>query len=115
MLEKPQKATMQLRRAGHEDGRTSLLVAAMVVFEVLAASAADKMTGTARIIDGDTIAVARTMVWLSGVDAPALAQGCSGGPKALNRCGEVVADANAAVTRSIPDTRHDAVSKRPRH
>jgi endonuclease YncB( thermonuclease family) len=62
---------------------------------VTAAAEPETLTGTAAVIDGDTFEIGETVVRLSDVDAPELAQTCDGGPKRLRPCGAYVADALA--------------------
>ncbi|MEO1020146.1 MAG: hypothetical protein AAFY56_21030 [Pseudomonadota bacterium] len=47
-------------------------------------TSADTISGTARVIDGDTISVGATIIRLEGLDAPDLAQTCDG-PEAVRR------------------------------
>lgn len=64
----------------------------LVVLAVLPAGghAATTLTGTAEVIDGDTIRLGETVVRLADIDAPEMGQRCDG-PKALQRCGVVAA------------------------
>jgi endonuclease YncB( thermonuclease family) len=52
----------------------------------------DVMSGFGRPIDGDTFRLGEIVIRLADIDAPELAQRCDGGPKALRRCGDHVAD-----------------------
>lgn len=68
---------------------------------VQTSSAAGRIAGAARVIDGDTIDVAGTRIRLYGIDAPETAQQCrrsSGGATLLYSCGR---DARDALKRII--------------
>jgi endonuclease YncB( thermonuclease family) len=57
----------------------SLLIlqpAAMLVFATSALAAAENIKGRPRIVDGDTIIVRKTRIWLYGIDAPENKQKC---------------------------------------
>ena len=66
------------------------IVAALVLFAfpVLA----DDITGTARIVDGDTIWISDTKIRLWGIDAPETKQTCTRDGKPW-RCGEAATEA----------------------
>ena len=69
-----------------------LLAAALGLGIVIATDAvAGALSGTARVIDGDTLEVAGTIVRLADIDAPELGQTCEG-PKAIRACGRLAAD-----------------------
>lgn len=72
---------------------TPSLAMALVALVYVQAQAEDVVVeGAARVIDGDTLEVGSTVVRLADIDAPELGQRCSG-PRALERCGKVAADA----------------------
>ena len=70
--------------------RISLALAALAVLGVVAlpASAAEEVTGMARVIDGDTLGVAGWRFNLYGTDAPELGQTCQWPNKTIP-CGDV--------------------------
>jgi endonuclease YncB( thermonuclease family) len=75
----------------------SVLIAAAAIGLPRPAVAAegDVITGTAAVIDGDTIAIGDSVIRLFDVDAPEMAQTCEGGPSRLRACGAYVAGALA--------------------
>ena len=66
------------------------IVAALVLFALPAL--ADDITGTARIVDGDTIWIGETKIRLWGIDAPETKQVCERDGKPW-RCGEAATEA----------------------
>ena len=70
-----------------------VFLAALTSARVLAAAEPETLTGPARVIDGDTLAIGTTVVRIADVDAPEMAQRCDGGPSALRHRGAYVADA----------------------
>lgn len=69
---------------------TGLRRAALALVLAALPAAADEVSGAARVIDGDTLAIGATKVRLLGIDAPESRQrcGCSGAEWA---CGEIAA------------------------
>ena len=61
---------------------------------------AEVITGTVRLMDGDTFEIKGVIIRLADIDAPELAQKCPGGPKSLRGCGVYVADALADRIRA---------------
>lgn len=61
------------------------------------ATARTALTGTAHIIDGDTIDITGTRVRLEGIDAPEMAQSC-GRPAGSWECGKAAAEALRRMT-----------------
>ena len=72
---------------------TRLVITALILSvlggEVLAAG----LTGTARIVDGDTIWIGGTKIRLHGIDAPESKQSCHKADGSEYRCGEASTDA----------------------
>ena len=69
---------------------TGLRRAALALVLAALPAAADDVSGAARIIDGDTLAIGATRVRLLGIDAPESRQRC-GGSGADWACGEIAA------------------------
>jgi endonuclease YncB( thermonuclease family) len=65
----------------------ALALTIVALLGITSAASAEAITGRARIIDGDTIAIDRTQIRLQGIDAPELHQRCSRGGRPY-RCGE---------------------------
>jgi endonuclease YncB( thermonuclease family) len=63
---------------------------------VRSGGAAGELTGSPRIIDGDTIAIGKTRIRLEGIDAPEAAQTCGRKGGGTWACG-------AAATRALSD------------
>lgn len=89
------------------------LVCVLIVTQLLAlaptATARDTVTGTAHVVDGDTLDLGEVRIRLADIDAPELAQNCEG-PRDLQHCGHVAAAFLAAriegreLTCEIRDT-----------
>ena len=60
------------------------------------------VTGTARIVDGDTIWIGDVKIRLHGIDAPESRQECTGRDGESHRCGEAATEALRALTGSQP-------------
>ena len=71
------------RRAGAKS--LYLVIAIGLALAPSGTDAADRLTGRARVIDGDTIEIAGTHIRLWGIDAPELNQICRAGPSAITR------------------------------
>ena len=71
------------RRAGAKS--LYLVIAIGLALAPSGTDAADRLTGRARVIDGDTIEIAGTHIRLWGIDAPELNQICQAGPSAITR------------------------------
>jgi endonuclease YncB( thermonuclease family) len=56
--------------------RTAIIVAVLVFVSLSSAGAADVVSGSARVIDGDTIAIGSQHIRLEGIDAPETDQVC---------------------------------------
>jgi endonuclease YncB( thermonuclease family) len=83
---------MRLSRAAVNQA-CAWLLASILFVRTAAAAEPGTITGTARVIDGDTLRVGETVIRLADVDAPELSQTCDGGPVPLRHCGTYVADA----------------------
>ena len=81
--------------------RDMLAVAILVVFIVSPAHAAD-LTGTPRIVDGDTLHLNGTKIRLHGIDAPESKQSCTDQHGASYRCGEASTEALRTLIGSEP-------------
>ena len=61
----------------------------------------ERVTGSVRVVDGDTLAIDHRRIRIRGIDAPELAQTCDRAGTTYP-CGEVARDALRALTRSAP-------------
>ena len=81
-------------------GPRDLVLAALALGALIGAAAylqrPDQLSGRARVVDGDTLAIGDRVVRLSGIDAPEMAQLC-GAPAASYKCGERARDALRAL------------------
>jgi len=76
----------------------NLLVCAVFVVSAPGQLLAATVTGTAHVIDGDTIAIGAARIRLHGVDAPETGQRCELTDGRSWRCDEAATDALAAMT-----------------
>lgn len=60
------------------------------------------VTGSARIVDGDTIWIGKTKIRLHGIDAPEARQECTDASGALYACGDASTEALKALIGSQP-------------
>src|SRR3546814_9272266 len=60
-----------------------------IIFISMALALQGSFSGTARVVDGDTLRIGTQRVRLHGIDAPELAQRC--GTERRQRCGEMAA------------------------
>jgi endonuclease YncB( thermonuclease family) len=74
-----------------------LTFAGIAVLSMMGFAAAGELSGSARIIDGDTLEIAGTHVRLWGIDAPEKRQTCEGRAGAIYECGRD----SAAVLREL--------------
>lgn len=68
--------------------RALALVAMLIVSTVALAGEPERVTGYARVIDGDTLRIGQVRIRLAGIDAPERDQTCET-PSGTVRCGEV--------------------------
>lgn len=66
----------------------ALLLAALVILAVRITPDHEELSGTVRVVDGDTLELNGRKLRLSGMDAPELGQTCERGGQSY-RCGEV--------------------------
>ena len=88
----------------------SLLIlqpAAMLVFATSALAAAENIKGRPRVVDGDTIIVRKTRIWLYGIDAPENKQKCIVDGRVWS-CGKA---AKAVLKQAIGTKRVTCISK----
>jgi endonuclease YncB( thermonuclease family) len=81
----------------------------MLVFLARAALAAD-MSGSVRVVDGDTLDMASIRIRLWGIDAPEMKQTCQGKDGQIYECGRD----SAAVMRELTRDRHVECESRDR-
>ncbi len=68
------------------------IIFAILLVAVVPVSALADITGTASVIDGDTIDVAGRRIYLHGIDAPESTQRCRRSNGQMWPCGEAAAD-----------------------
>ena len=64
-------------------------------------SAADVLSGTARVIDGDTVEIRGRRVRLHGIDAPESGEGCRDASRRIHGCGKAATRALASVAQGV--------------
>jgi endonuclease YncB( thermonuclease family) len=79
-------------RAVSKQITTASIVAAGAIICVMAASATDSITGSARVIDGDTIAIGSQHIRFEGIDAPETDQVCLDAKREPWTCGITARD-----------------------
>ena len=80
----------------------NMLIIMVLIFISCIAGAADALTGTPRIVDGDTIWIGESKIRLHGIDAPEARQECLRGDGTAYRCGEASTNALRALVGSQP-------------
>jgi endonuclease YncB( thermonuclease family) len=85
-----------MRQIGNQAGCAMLVVAVALVFRIQGARA-ETLTGTPRIVDGDTLELGRETIRLHGIDAPEAGQKCKAAKGRSWPCGEAAIDALAEM------------------
>ena len=94
-------ARLEVMAEGTGTMRNMLIILALIFFSFIA-GAADALTGTPRIVDGDTIWIGESKIRLHGIDAPEARQKCLRGVGAAYRCGEASTNALRTLVGSQP-------------
>ncbi|MAF47926.1 MAG: thermonuclease family protein [Rhodospirillales bacterium] len=88
-------------------GAIKLPLAAAAVIAMSASASAENIKGRPRVVDGDTIIIRKTRIWLYGIDAPEYKQECSVDGR-LWSCGMA---AKTVLMQAIGHKRVNCVSK----
>lgn len=77
----------------------------LLTFLITSPAQAADLTGTARIVDGDTLHLNGAKIRLHGIDAPETKQQCTDQDGTSYMCGEASTDALHALVGSQPDAK----------
>lgn len=73
----PEAAPVRAPSRGHAPLLLAILASALILGSVVFPAHAETLSGNARVVDGDTLAVAGERIRLDGIDAPETSQPCT--------------------------------------